>query len=140
MLRRSLLVVAISLFCLQTFQAHAEELGDVVKGTWNWTCCKDGVYSGQIQITDYNPAAPIDSQLTGTFNGAGGGSIVGHVDGNRIHFRRTSSACEPGIGYQDWVGTYDPSPRTISGTIDGCNVRSDPNIQGNNSFTMTKTP
>lgn len=114
----------------------AEDLADVIVGTWNWSCCKEGVYSGQIVIDRYDREK---NEFVGNFGGAGGGSIVGHINGQHIHLRRTSSACSSDGEYQDWTGTYNPDNLTITGSIAGCNVQADPNIKASNSFTMTLT-
>ncbi len=113
--------------------ARTEDLEDVIVGTWNWACCKNGAYSGAIVIRSLE-----NGEIVGSFDGAGGGSVVGHVDGQKIHFRRTSDACSSDGKYQDWTGNYNPRNRTIAGKIGGCNVNADENIKSSNSFTMTK--
>lgn len=115
------------------YSSETEDLKDVIVGTWDWACCKGGAYSGQIVISSLN-----DGEIVGNFSGAGGGSVVGHIDGNGIHFRRTSSACSSDGDYQDWTGTYNPANHTIAGTITGCNVNADEKIKSLPRFTMTR--
>lgn len=118
---------------LTLFALPEEDLKDVILGTWNWACCKKGVYNGTIEIHTLK-----NSEVWGNFGGAGGGSVVGDIKGQTLKFRRTSDACSSNGKYQDWTGTYNPSNRTISGTIAGCNVDTDENIRDYPRFTMTK--
>lgn len=131
-------IAALALFLASPTPAQS---GKVMKGTWTWSCCKDGVYSGSMDLVEYNDPKYPEYNFNGHFNGAGGGSVVGKIEANKVTFIRESDACSSGGKTQTWIGTIEFSKElgwVIKGTLSGCNDKTDENIKADNKFVMSR--
>lgn len=119
-----------------TTSAHAQNVADVLIGKWDWVCCKNNIFYGQIDITKFEKGVFIGTMGEGP---RGGGVVITIPGEDRIKMTRTTKegCTEDNMHFQEWEGKFDVNPPkyTITGTITGCNTN-DPNIREFNKFVI----
>lgn len=134
---RSVKTAAVAL--LPAAPAHVQD-SEVMKGTWCWACCKEGVYSGSMELDTFDDPGG-QYNFKGKFSGAGGGDVTGKIDGTHVKFTRVSGACSSGGNQQVWEGTLSGSEElgwVIKGSLSGCNDKTDENIKAYSGFVMNR--